>query len=148
MLNSTAAVLDREKDTRVRFTRNDRTVLACLERQNSPMKAYDLLECLRQEGINAPMTIYRALGRLVGHGRVRKIESLNAYYAVPKGEEGGCGAFLICQDCGAIGFRQLDTALVSDLVDDLQIVDASIELKTKCLAGDEELLSGKCSRHG
>jgi Fur family zinc uptake transcriptional regulator len=109
------------------------------------MKAYELLECLREEGINAPMTVYRALGRLAERGLVRKIESLNAYYALPSGAEGGCAAFLICRHCEALGYREIGTGEVARLTGDLDVSDAYIELRTDCLSG-LALLSGSCGK--
>ena len=129
-----------------RLTHNDRTVLACLERFETPMKAYDLLESLRQEGINAPMTIYRALSRLIAHGMVRKIESLNAFYAVSEDERGSFGAFLICENCKAVGFRKIARDDLRNLAPDLDITDATIELKTSCVAASDSVVSGKCAR--
>jgi Fur family zinc uptake transcriptional regulator len=149
-MNHAAAVLkDRPVSVRPRMTRNDRTVFTCLENHGQPMKAYELLECLRQEGINAPMTVYRALSRLTDRGLVRKIESLNAYYALPPGEKASCAAFLICRRCKALSFRHLDGEVVSSLTKGIEVADAYIELKTDCLARHgETLMSGACQEAG
>ncbi|MEM9838193.1 MAG: transcriptional repressor [Pseudomonadota bacterium] len=119
-------------------------MLACLQEQKRPMKAYELLESLRHEGINAPMTIYRALGRLANYGRVKKIESINAFYAVPDGDTGETVAFLICEQCDTIGFKLIDSSTVAGLVDGVDIKSASIELKTGCFGDDVAVLSGAC----
>ena len=120
-----------------RMTPNDRVVLACLQQMKTPMKAYDLLEALRHEGINAPMTVYRALGRLCDRGRVRKIESTNAYYAIPEDEQGGIGAFLLCGECGNVGFKHLAKEAVDSLVPDVEVRDATIELTVSCQGCDQ-----------
>lgn len=129
-----------------RLTPNDRIVLSCLEQRNVPMKAYELLESLRNEGINAPMTVYRALSRLCEKGRVRKIESINAYYALPEPEKGEVGAFLLCQQCEAVGFQHLSKSTISELVSDVEVLDAAIELRTGCLSGRGPLFSGSCPK--
>ncbi|MEM1380019.1 MAG: transcriptional repressor [Pseudomonadota bacterium] len=131
--------------TNGRLTRNDQVVLACLQRHKRPMKAYDLLESLRHEGINAPMTVYRALGRLTGHGKVVKIESINAFYAIPEDGQQGVGAFFICAKCGTIAFRMLDPDAVANLADGLDVEGASIELRTGCMPDGDDILSGSCS---
>lgn len=127
-----------------RLTPNDRLVLTTLEQQNRPMKAYDLLACLKDQGINAPMTVYRALGRLCDRGRVRKIESTNAYFAIPEPKKGEVGAFLLCQRCGAVGFEPLAEASIEGLVGGVEVYDASIELRTGCLGDRNALSMGAC----
>ncbi|MCQ8184088.1 Fur family transcriptional regulator [Parvularcula maris] len=146
MSHTAAVAQDRPVSMRPRMTRNDRAVLGCLEDLARPMKAYELLECLREHGINAPMTVYRALARLTDRGLVRKIESLNAYYALPGEARGECAAFLICRHCEALSFRKVDAAAVSGLVGDLDISDAYIELTTDCLSEESVLLSGGCRK--
>ncbi|MEO1041503.1 MAG: transcriptional repressor [Pseudomonadota bacterium] len=137
--------LQRAKKSRDGFTQNDRMVLTCLQDTKTPMKAYELLEALRSQGINAPMTVYRALSRLAAGGHVRKIESLNAYYAIPEDNRGGFGAFFICDGCGAIGFRQLSAEDIGKILPDVDIVDAAIEFKASCVSSLGPLLSGKCA---
>ncbi|NNU17399.1 transcriptional repressor [Parvularcula sp. ZS-1/3] len=120
---------------RAKLTRNDRMVLDSLRGFGRPMKAFDLLESLRHEGINAPMTVYRALSRLAEKGKVRKIESLNAFYAIPPEAEDASGAFLLCQTCGSVEFQKVDAGWVESLLPDRPILDASIELKVVCSPG-------------
>lgn len=66
------------------------------------MRAYELLELLRQDGLRSPLQIYRALQQLVGDGSVHKIESLSAFALCTHAECGGHGraAFAICTSCG------------------------------------------------
>jgi len=135
MSQTNAVFSDRERG--VRLTHNDSTVLACLRQQSGPMKAYDLLESLRGEGINAPMTVYRALSRLTGHGLVKKIESINAFYAIPEGEKGHIGAFFISAETGAMAYRLLDDQQIEALGGSMRLLDASIELTVDRLS--EEL---------
>lgn len=140
-----AAVLgDRKKS--VRLTQNDSMVLARLREKSGPMKAYDLLETLRADGINAPMTVYRALSRLTSHGLVKKIESMNAFYAVSEEETGRMGAFLVCAECDAIGFQLLSEEQVAALGSGLSVRSASIEMTTGCFSSIAAPLSRRCPK--
>ncbi len=86
---------------------NARIVLNALRETRQPIKAYSLLERLHDRGIKAPMTVYRALDRLIRAGLVRKIESLNAFVALPQAAEGPV-AFIICRHCERIKTVTLD----------------------------------------
>ena len=137
MSHTLRAVPDRSQKPSVpgrrnRLTRNDQLVLDCLRHLNKPAKAYELLECLRGNGINAPMTVYRALTRLCEAGLVKKIESLNAFTALPEHDSDTFSAFLICQECGVTGHRSVSRQEVEALFGDVTIVDAAIEIRSKC----------------
>lgn len=85
-----------------RYGRNRQLVLNALERAQRPMGAYELLELLREDGLRAPLQVYRALDQLIDDGTVHKIESLSAY-ALCTGLEcsdHGHAAFAICRACG------------------------------------------------
>lgn len=86
-------------ERRVRLTKNDRLVLGALEEANGPLKAYDLLERLKVQGIGAPMTVYRALDRLQKQGLVHKLDGLGAFVVCKQGEPHDIEAFLICSKC-------------------------------------------------
>lgn len=127
-----------------RLTRNDHKVLALLREVARPLKAYEILEALRDQGINAPMTVYRSLARLSDQGIVRKIESINAYFALPEGDE-AFGVFLLCDTCGMVGYRSLDREAVEQLVpEDVQLRSAAIELTIACVGGDTGLTDAVC----
>ncbi|MBD0415137.1 transcriptional repressor [Tianweitania sp. Rool2] len=88
--------------TNRRHGRNRQLVLDALERAQKPLGAYELLELLREDGLRAPLQIYRALDQLIGDGTVHKIESLSAYALCTGLECGNHGhaAFAICRACG------------------------------------------------
>ncbi|MEM1192720.1 MAG: transcriptional repressor [Pseudomonadota bacterium] len=88
------------------FSRNERLVLETLVTTKAALKAYELLDRLHDEGIKAPMTVYRALDRLAARGLVRKISNLNAFVAVDQAPRQGPSAFLICRECHKV--RQID----------------------------------------
>ena len=83
---------------RVRLTKNDRLVLSALEDAGGPLKAYDLLERLKAQGIGAPMTVYRALDRLQKQGLVHKLDGLGAFMVCKHGEPHDIEVFLVARD--------------------------------------------------
>ncbi len=58
---------------------NHQLVLRVLQSAHAPMTAYEILHALRGNGFNAPLTVYRALKRLMNSGDVHRLESINAY---------------------------------------------------------------------
>lgn len=77
-------------------------VLALLSQAGKPLSAYDLLNLLRNDGVNAPPTVYRALERLMRDGLAHRIESLNAFVACNKPHHRELAAFAICDHCGMV----------------------------------------------
>lgn len=78
-------------------------VLALIAEAGKPIKAYDLLDRVRQSkgvGADAPPTVYRALDFLMANGFVHKLESVNAFVAChhPSSEQHSV-PFLICNRC-------------------------------------------------
>ena len=59
----------------------EKLVLAALRRCGKPASAYDLIDDLKPDGVKAPPTVYRALGRLIEAGLVHRLELLNAFVA-------------------------------------------------------------------
>ena len=85
-------------------------IAAELDRVDTPLTAYELLEKLRPTGVFAPTTVYRALDKLLTSGRIHRIESLNAFVACRAAEGGthehghgelGTG-FTVCDRCAAV----------------------------------------------
>jgi Fur family zinc uptake transcriptional regulator len=85
-----------------KLTAPRRRVLELLLEAGQPVKAYDLIASYGEGGVPAkPPTVYRALEFLSKQGFAHRIESLNAYVACRRGEDGHAAAFLICDCCGA-----------------------------------------------
>ena len=84
-----------------RITHADR-VFQYLQSQERPASAYDILEGLRDDGVAASTTVYRALEKLLEAGKVHKIESLNAWTVCCGGHDGRTPVFAICDDCGTV----------------------------------------------
>lgn len=115
-----------------RLTPNARIVLDTMRETGHPLKAYVLLENLRDRGINAPMTVYRALEHLTAKGLVRKIESLNAFIALPLNRSRTM-AFIICRQCSKVRTENIDQMMEMWLKSlGVNIDDAYIEAYTDC----------------
>lgn len=86
------------------LTRNQSLVLDQLSEAVGPMSAYDILGKLGDEGIKAPLQVYRALDKLLEKGLAHRLESLNAFVACaePHCHRAGIIAFAICETCGQV----------------------------------------------
>lgn len=85
----------------VDLTKNQTVVMLALRNAGKPLSAYELLERkgVRAKGLTAPVTIYRALDKLVELGLVHRIESLNAFVACEHAPHEEPVAFMICDAC-------------------------------------------------
>ncbi len=89
----------------LRLTALRRRIMELIVEQAKPVKAYDLLDLIRQErGGAAPPTVYRALDFLLEHGFIHKLESINAFISCEHlHDEPGSPLhqppFLICDRC-------------------------------------------------
>jgi len=98
-----------------RLTALRRRVLELVWQSHEPVKAYDILDQLRQEHRSAaPPTVYRALDFLQAEGLVHRIESLNAFIGCGAPQQSHDAQFLICRGCGEVA--EIDDADVSDLL--------------------------------
>ncbi len=88
-----------------RLTPLRRQVLSLLLAASGPVKAYDLLKQIGQNGDAKPPTVYRALDFLMETGLAHKVEALNAYVACSHAGVGHVAALYICNDCGRVDER-------------------------------------------
>ncbi len=88
-------------DKKPDLTRNQRVVLGALNEAATPLTAYEILDRagVRSEGIKAPLTVYRALERLMARGLVHRIETINAFVACEHAPHAEPSGFAICQVC-------------------------------------------------
>jgi Fur family zinc uptake transcriptional regulator len=86
------------------LTRNQGLVLGTLHSASAPLSAYDILDRLRDDGLRAPLQIYRALEKLIEQGHAHRLESLNAFVccANAHAHRNGLAAFAICEKCGRV----------------------------------------------
>jgi Fur family zinc uptake transcriptional regulator len=87
----------------LRLTAIRARVLGFVAAAGKPIKAYDLLELVREgegAGAAAPPTVYRALDFLLANGFIHKLESVNAFVAChhPNTDQHSV-PFLICDRC-------------------------------------------------
>ncbi len=76
-------------------------VFDALKMAGRPVTAYQLIDAVRDAGISAPPTVYRALNRLISDGLVHKLESMNAFVVCTHTHAGGTvPVFTICNACG------------------------------------------------
>jgi Fur family transcriptional regulator, zinc uptake regulator len=86
----------------LRFTALREHVLRLIAESPRPLKAYELLELMRDEhGPAAPPTVYRALDFLLEHGFIHKLESINAFVGCHHPRVQHSVPFLICDRCHA-----------------------------------------------
>jgi Fur family transcriptional regulator, zinc uptake regulator len=88
-------------------------VLGLVADAGQPIKAYDLLELVREgegAGAAAPPTVYRALDFLLANGFIHKLESVNAFVACHHPSTAQHSVpFLICDHChSAVELEDLD----------------------------------------
>lgn len=87
----------------LRLTAVRARVLGLVAEAGKPIKAYDLLERVRDgdgAGAAAPPTVYRALDFLLANGFIHKLESINAFVSChhPNSAQHSV-PFLICNRC-------------------------------------------------
>ena len=85
----------------VQMTELRRRVLELLWESGGPTSAYQLIEAVKLGDSRpvGPPTVYRALGFLMSHGLVSRIESLNAYVPCAHPERAHDCLFFICGGC-------------------------------------------------
>ena len=99
----------------IRLTPLRRRVLELVWSGHEPVRAYDILDRLREERRGAaPPTVYRALEFLLANGLIHRIESLNAFVGCGAPRDDHMGQFLICRDCGGVG--ELDDPEIEHLL--------------------------------
>lgn len=116
---------------------NHRRVFDALVAAGRPVTAYEIIDAVRDVGITAPPTVYRALGRLIEEGLAHRLESRNAYVACAHGHhEHPAAAFMICEACGK-SLELADPALEAWLADraaleGFEIDTVTMELRGRC----------------
>lgn len=86
----------------LRLTPLRKEVLELVAAAGKPVKAYDLLDQLRERhGNAAPPTVYRALDFLLEQGFIHKLESINAFVSCHHPAEAHQVPFLICDVCSS-----------------------------------------------
>ncbi|HWU75141.1 MAG TPA: transcriptional repressor [Rhodanobacter sp.] len=90
------------KERGLRLTPLRMEVLELVAATRKPIKAYDLLDQLREKhGNAAPPTVYRALDFLLENGFIHKLSSINAFVSCHHPAEAHQVPFLICDSCSS-----------------------------------------------
>jgi len=121
-----------------RLTPTRRMVLEILLQQARSVKAYELLELIRnvQQGA-APPTVYRALDFLVEEGLAHRLDAINAWAACHDAGGEPHDLLVVCTGCGAVA-ELSDPALTRRLAD--KVAHAGFRLSEH-----ETELRGLCS---
>jgi len=100
----------------LRFTAQRKRVLELVWNSHKPIGAYDILDCLNQDGHKAaPPTVYRALEFLIEADLVHRLDSLNAFVGCPDPDVPHTGQFLICRSCRSV--TELDDQEIGALIE-------------------------------
>jgi Fur family zinc uptake transcriptional regulator len=91
-----------------RFTEARQHVASIIADSAKPITAYEILDQLAQHIKNPkPPTVYRAIGFLIEHNFVHRIESLNAFIACQTDHLHMGSQFMICDLCGHVAETHL-----------------------------------------
>jgi len=119
------------------LTRNESLVWDTLAGGEEPLKAYEILDQLKDKGVRAPMTVYRALEGLEEKGFIHKLEGMNSFVVCNHAGPHEVQVFLVCETCGSAkeihieGVRQaLSPALRRENFD---MATARLEARGRCV---------------
>lgn len=122
-------------ERRKQLSSHCRKVFDLLMRSEKPLSAYDILDELRDQGLRAPPTVYRALDYLIKNELVHRIESLNAFIACRcHAAHNGVCQFAVCSECGAVEEIQ-DEAFIAAVTNVKQKLLKQIDSKTMEVSG-------------
>lgn len=91
------------------LTRNEQLVWDSLVDAGGPLKAYEILDSLKDRGVRAPMTVYRALEGLEQKGFIHKLEGINAFVPCKHEAPHEVQVFLVCESCASAKEVELES---------------------------------------
>ena len=95
------------------LTKNEGLVWEALNDDGEPQKAYEILDKLKERGVRAPMTVYRALDGLERKGFIHKLEGLNSFVLCNHEAPHSIQVFFICDHCKFAKEVSMDTVETS-----------------------------------
>lgn len=116
--------------------KNERLVWEALVHSSDPLKAYEILDLLKERGVRAPMTVYRALDGLEAKGHIHKLDGINAFVLCNHEGPHSVQTFLVCNDCNYVD--ELDVVAVeADIAPAVRaasfaMTTARLEIKGQC----------------
>lgn len=119
------------------LTKNERLVWDTLMETPDPLKAYEILDKLKEKGVRAPMTVYRALDGLENKGVIHKLDGINAFVLCNHEEPHSVQTFLVCETCTHVKEVELDAKIREDVLpiveaNDFHMEMARLEIKGQC----------------
>ncbi len=120
------------------LSKNEIMVWETLAAGDDPLKAYEILDQLKDRGVRAPMTVYRALDGLEGKGHIHKIDGMNAFVLCNHEGPHLVQTFLVCESCSNV--KELEMVAVEAGILDavrkssFEMNTARLEIKGDCEA--------------
>ncbi len=116
--------------------KNEKLVWDALAGANEPLKAYEILDKLKEQGVRAPMTVYRALDGLESKGHIHKLDGMNAFVLCNHEGPHMVQTFLVCERCSTVQELQV-LAVEADIAPAVRAADfdmhtARLEIKGNC----------------
>ena len=119
------------------LSKNEKLVWAVMAEKEEPLKAYEILDQLKDKGVRAPMTVYRALDGLEAKGVIHKLEGLNAFVLCNHDGPHLLLTFLVCETCSKV--EELEVASVEADISPVvkaaafKLRTARLEIKGACV---------------
>lgn len=118
------------------LSKNENLVWGAMAQADGPLKAYEILDRLKEKGVRAPMTVYRALDGLEAKGVVHKLEGLNAFLLCNHEGPHQVQTFFVCERCSRVEeleVASLETGIKSALkAAAFEMRTARLEIKGAC----------------
>jgi Fur family zinc uptake transcriptional regulator len=116
---------------------NDELVSDALVRMRRPLTAYEILAVLSPTVRMSPVSVYRALDRLIRDGRVHRIESCSSYVPCTHAHfDNEPNLIAICEQCGRAEEFQVTDAVrnvrASVRAHTFQFASMSLEVRGRC----------------
>lgn len=118
--------------------KNEKLVWDALAATREPLKAYEILDKLKEMGVRAPMTVYRALDGLEAKGHIHKLDGMNAFVLCNHEGPHVVQTFLVCETCSTVKELQV-LAVEADIAPAVRAAafdmhTARLEIKGNCNA--------------
>lgn len=121
-----------------RITRLRHDILAVLRSESAPVKAYDLIERMREQGRRVtPTTMYRTLEFLLQNGFIHRVNFLNAYLPCTGTHKSHTALLLfVCSHCGQT--KEIEDATLYESMRarlgelGIPLEDSRIEIQAAC----------------
>ncbi|WP_425410962.1 Fur family transcriptional regulator [Hyphococcus sp.] len=133
-----AANDDAERKRPAGLLKNEKMVWDILAASKDPLKAYEILDKLKERGVRAPMTVYRALQGLEAKGHIHKLDGLNAFVLCTHEGPHMVQTFLVCDSCQNVEELEV-VAVEADIAPAVRAASfdmhtARLEIKGHCIS--------------